>query len=76
MGIITFSRFSHEANEDLKTIFKNRYPNNIILDYNLYQSNRDKLLNQASCDISVTFPDVFDSWNCTITANRNGVKEA
>ena len=65
-----------KANEDLKKIFKNRYPNNIILDYNLYQSNRDKLLNQASCDISVTFPDVFDSWNCTITANRNGVKEA
>ncbi len=65
-----------KASEELKSIFQNRYPNNIILDYNLYQSNRDKLLNQASCDISVTFPDVFDSWNCTITANRNGVKEA
>lgn len=65
-----------KASEELKSIFQNRYPNNIILDYNLYQTNRDKLLNQASCDISVTFPDVFDSWNCTITANRNGVKEA
>lgn len=65
-----------KASEELKSIFQNRYPNNIILDYNLYQSNRDKLLNQASCDISVTFPDVFDSWNCTITVNRNGVKEA
>lgn len=65
-----------KATGDLKSVFQNRYPNNIILDYNLYQSNRDKLLNQASCDISVTFPDVFDSWNCTITANRNGVKEA
>ena len=65
-----------KATEELKSVFQNRYPSNIILDYNLYQSNRDKLLNQASCDISVTFPDVFDSWNCTITANRSGVKEA
>ena len=65
-----------KANEDLARAFKNRYPNNIVLDYNLYQTNRDKLLNQASCDVSVTFPDVFDSWNATITANRNGVKEA
>lgn len=65
-----------KATEDLRRAFTNRYPNNIVLDYNLYQTNRDKLLNQASCDVSVTFPDVFDSWNATITANRNGVKEA
>lgn len=65
-----------KAKDDLKNILKNRYPANIVIDYDLYQSDRDKLLNQASCDISVIFPDVFDSWNCTITANRNGVKEA
>jgi len=65
-----------KAKEELDRIFKNRYPTNVVLDYDLYQSDRDKLLNQASCDISVTFPDVFDSWNVTITANRNGVKEA
>lgn len=65
-----------KAKEDLNNILKNRYPANVVIDYDLYQSDRDKLLNQASCDISVTFPDVFDSWNCTITANRNGVKEA
>lgn len=65
-----------KAKEELSNVLKNRYPANVIIDYDLYQSDRDKLLNQASCDISVTFPDVFDSWNVTITANRNGVKEA
>lgn len=65
-----------KAKEELQIVLKNRYPSNIVIDYNLYQTDRDKLLNQASCDISVTFPDVFDSWSVTITANRNGVKEA
>ena len=65
-----------KAKDDLNNVLKNRYPANVVIDYDLYQSDRDKLLNQASCDISVTFPDVFDSWNVTITANRNGVKEA
>lgn len=65
-----------KAKEELQSVLKNRYPTNVVVDYNLYQTDRDKLLNQASCDISVTFPDVFDSWNVTITANRNGVKEA
>lgn len=65
-----------KAKDELNKVLKNRYPSNIVIDYDLYQTDRDKLLNQASCDLSVIFPDVFDSWNVTLTANRNGVKEA
>ena len=65
-----------KATDELSKVFKNRYPSNVILDYNLFQTERDKLLNQASCEVSITFPDVFDSWHATLIADRNGVKEA
>ena len=64
-----------KAREELITIFSTRYPNNVTIELDLYQTGRDKLLNQASCDVSVIFPDVFETWNCTIIAKRNSTTQ-
>lgn len=64
-----------KAVEDLTKIFSTRYPSNAIITLSLYQTSRDKILNQATCDVTVTFPDIFESWNCTIIAARNSVSE-
>lgn len=63
------------AREDLVKRFSSRYPSNIIITLNLYQTQRDALLKNATCEVTVTFPDVFETWNCTISASRNGVTE-
>lgn len=60
-----------KAKQDLFSTFKNRYPSNVVITFNLYQTDRDKLLNEASCDITVIFPDVFEAWNVKIIADRN-----
>lgn len=65
-----------KAREDLVKQFNNRYPANVSIALNLYQTERDALLNQATCEVTVTFPDVFETWNCTIIAARNGTTEA
>lgn len=65
-----------KAREELVKQFNNRYPANVSIALNLYQTERDALLNQATCQVTVTFPDVFETWNCTIIAARNGTTEA
>ena len=35
-----------KAKEDLNNILKNRYPANVVIDYDLYQSDRDKCYNR------------------------------
>lgn len=65
-----------KAREDLVKQFNNRYPSNVTISLNLYQSERDRLLNQATCEVTVTFPDTFETWNCTIYAARNSTTEA
>lgn len=60
------------ATSELQRLLSSRYPNNIVINYNLYQSERDKLLNQATCEISVLFPDIFETWNVKIIADRQG----
>lgn len=65
-----------KAREDLVKQFNNRYPSNVVISLSLYQTERDILLNQATCQVTVVFPDVFETWNCTIIASRNGTTEA
>lgn len=60
-----------KAKQEIFSVFKNRYPSNIAITYNLYQTDRDKKINEASCDINVVFPDVFETWNVKIVAGRN-----
>lgn len=58
------------ATSELSSVLASRYPNNIIINYNLFQSDRDKLLNCATCELTVLFPDVFETWNVKIIADR------
>ena len=58
------------ATAELSNVLNSRYPNNIIINYNLYQTDRDKLLNCATCELSVLFPDIFETWNVVIVADR------
>ena len=60
-----------KAKQEIFRVFKNRYPSNIVITYDLYQTDRDKKINEASCDINVVFPDVFETWNVKIVAGRN-----
>lgn len=64
-----------KAREELQTIFSTRYPKNIQFEMTLYQTDRDKLLNEASIDVAVTFPDVFEVWNATIIAKRTSSED-
>lgn len=59
-----------KATEELSQKLTSRYPSNIVINYNLYQSERDRLLNVATCELSVLFPDIFETWNCIITVDR------
>ena len=60
-----------KAKEEMITVFKNRYPTNVVITFDLYQTARDKLVNEASCDITIFFPDIFETWNVRIIADRN-----
>lgn len=64
-----------KANTELSKVFSERYPTNIVITVDMFQTDRDKLINQATCNVGVLFPDVFETWNCTIEVNRSGVTE-
>lgn len=66
----------NKANAELSKVFSSRYPANIKINIRMFQSERDVLLNHATCQVEVIFPDVFETWNCTIIAGRNVVQEA
>lgn len=59
-----------KATEELRNILSRRYPSNVTINLNLYQTDRDRLLNQATCEVEVLFPDIFETWNCIIIADR------
>lgn len=59
-----------KANTEIVQKFTSRYPSNVTITTNLYQTDRDKLLNMATCDVAVMFPDIFETWSCRIEVNR------
>lgn len=59
-----------KATTELNNKFSSRYPSNIQIVLNLYQTDRDKLLNLATCEVAVNFPDIFESWTGVIIADR------
>lgn len=59
-----------KATSEIVKKFSSRYPSNIQIDVNLYQTDRDKLLNMATCEVTVVFPDIFETWSCIITTDR------
>lgn len=59
-----------KARAEIVKKFSARYPSNVTINANLYQTDRDKLLNMATCEVTVTFPDIFETWSCVITTDR------
>jgi len=59
-----------KATTELTNKFSSRYPSNVEIVLNLYQTDRDKLLNLATCEVAVNFPDIFESWTGIIIADR------
>lgn len=59
-----------KATTEIVNKIGSRYPSNVEITVDLYQTDRDKLINNATCDVYVTFPDIFETWQCTITADR------
>jgi hypothetical protein len=59
-----------KARAEIVKKFSARYPSNISINVNLYQTERDKLLNMATCEVNVVFPDIFETWSCVITTDR------
>ena len=59
-----------KATAELSSKLSTRYPSNVTINYNLYQSERDKLLNMATCELKVIFPDIFETWTCFIYVER------
>jgi hypothetical protein len=59
-----------KATSEIVKKFSARYPSNITINVSLYQTERDKLLNMATCEVNVVFPDIFETWSCIITTDR------
>ena len=59
-----------KATSEIVKKFSSRYPSNISINVSLFQTERDKLLNMATCEVTVVFPDIFETWSCIITTDR------
>jgi len=47
-----------------------RYPKNIIVQFDLHQTDEDKLLENCTCDLYYLFPNMVEAWNLNIHARR------
>jgi len=56
--------------KELQATIMGRYPPNIGVSCNLYRTDRDKLLDTSSCDITYEFPGMTKSWTLNIHARR------
>ena len=60
-----------QATNELNTLFAGRwFPNGIPISFTIFQTRNDKINKTASVNLSIQFPDVIETWNVTITANR------
>ena len=60
-----------QAGNELAESIKNRYPKEYSITANIYQTDRNKITNSASCYIYFIPPNQTGSWDITIEANRN-----
>lgn len=59
-----------EAKEHLTSIFSSRYPRNVKVTIEIYQTNYDIATNNAHCKIVVTFPDILETFTVEVVARR------
>lgn len=60
-----------KASTELAESIKNRYPKEYSITASVYQTDRNKITNSASCYIYFIPPNQTGSWDITIEANRN-----
>ena len=63
------------AHTEMVKTASTRYPSNVEMVFDLHQTNRDRLINQATCVVTVTFPDIFEKWKGVIIVKRNEIEE-
>ena len=59
-----------KASQELAERLSGRYPANITVTANLYQTERDKLLESSTCDLTYYFPGMTKGWQLNIYAKR------
>jgi len=59
-----------KATEELVLTIQGRYPGNIAVTPTLYRTERDKLLETSSCDLTYEFPGMTKAWTLNIHARR------
>jgi len=59
-----------KSSAELAERLSGRYPSNITVAANLYQSERDKLLDTSTCDLTYYFPGMTKGWTLNIYAKR------
>ena len=64
------------AKGQLDALAASSFPSNISVSFSLYQTARDQILKNGSCDISVTFPDVAETFTISVYVNRTALNSA
>lgn len=59
-----------KASSELSETISGRYPSNITVTNDLYQSDRDKMLDTTTCDLTFYFPGMTKGWTLNIYAKR------
>lgn len=59
-----------KASQELAERLSGRYPSNITVTADLYQTERDKLLESSTCDLTYYFPGMTKGWQLNIYAKR------
>ena len=59
-----------KASAEITERLSGRYPKNIVVTANLYQTERDKLLESSTCDLTYYFPGMTKGWQLNIYAKR------
>jgi hypothetical protein len=59
-----------KASSEMAERFSGRYPSNVVVIANLYQTERDKLLETSTCDLTYYFPGMTKGWKLNIYAKR------
>ena len=59
-----------KASNELAERLSGRYPENITVKADLYQTERDKLLDTSTCDLTYFFPGMTKGWKLNIYAKR------
>lgn len=59
-----------KASSELAEQISGRYPTNVTVTSDLYQSDRDKMLDTTTCDLTFYFPGMTKGWTLNIYAKR------